>query len=101
MKFDEAVERFYKHCIVKNISPFTLEYYKKTMKFFKDNYPVEYLSEIDIDYVEDMIYQERQKNIRKPTSLNTNLRGLRTFLYFCMDREYMQTFRFQLIKTNP
>ncbi|MCH5212285.1 MAG: tyrosine-type recombinase/integrase [Oscillospiraceae bacterium] len=100
MKYADAAEKFYKHCIVKNLSPLTLEYYRSTLKFFKENYPVEYLSEIDLDYIENVIYQEQQQKARKATTINTHLRGFRVFLYFCMDREYMKPFKFCLMKSD-
>lgn len=99
IKFDEAAEKFYKHCIVKNLTQYSITYYKDSLNFFKTNYPIEYLTEINLDYIENVICSEKEKNTRT-TTLNTRLRGLRVFLYFCMDREYMQSFKFKLLKDD-
>lgn len=97
--FREAEREFIKHCRLKNLSEKTLSYYEETLEVFikytgKDDIK---LKEIDIIFVEDYLLYLKNSGI-KSVSINTRLRGLRVFLYWCMKRGYMNEYKIKLIK---
>lgn len=97
--FREAEREFIKHCRLKNLSENTLSYYEETLEVF-----IKYigkndikLKDIDIIFVEDYLLYLKSLGI-KSVSINTRLRGLRAFLYWCMKRGYMDEYKIKLIK---
>lgn len=101
MSIGDCYEKFERHNKIKNLSPRTiLGYYNNYKMFCNVVSPTDNISIVDIEKVEDYIaylQDERQVN---PTSVNTGLRQLRTFLYFCMDRDYLAKFKITLLKVD-
>ena len=95
----EAVNRFIKHCRVKNLSPQTIKYYTEDCEYFASRSGVDYIDEVNRETFEDFIFQEIE-NGKKVSSLNTRIRGLRVFFNFCAERDYMMGFKFDLLKQD-
>lgn len=49
--------------------------------------------------IEDFKYSEKTRK-SKTTTINAKLRGVRAFLYFCMEEEYIPTFKISLLKED-
>ena len=97
--YEEAQESFHKHCVIKNLSEKTINYYKEDLDFFHSKVPVKYIDEVDQEAFDDFIFQELEAG-KKVTSLNTRIRGLRVFFKFCVEREYMEPIEAKLMKTD-
>lgn len=95
----EATERFIKHCRIRNLSSQTIKYYTEDCNYFAARVAAEYIDEVNHDVLEDFIFQEIE-NGKKVSSLNTRIRGLRVFFNFCAERDYMEGFKFQLLKQD-
>lgn len=95
---DEAIEQFYKSCIVKNLTPSSIKYYKEIigyfLKFSKKDYLQQYTNEDMVDYIVHM----KEKGL-KDTTINIRLRGIKVFFNFCYEQEYIdKPFKINTIK---
>ena len=87
-----------------NLSDRTIRHYDYTMEqfgIFMKNIEEVYCSEIDQDTMEEFIefLKARNPNIRAAT-INSYLRGLRTILYYFMERGYIKQFSVKLLKAD-
>ena len=98
-ELSSAVEEFLRHCRLKNLSPRTIEYYAENLRYFRRISPVQYVEDITRLVVEDFVDHEMTKG-NSTSAVNTRIRGLRVFLNFCADREYMKKLSFPLIKED-
>ena len=96
---ENVIEKFLRHCRLKNLSPRTLEYYEEDLGYFQRSVPVESVREVTREVMEDFIDHEMQKGNRI-TAINTRLRGLRVFFRFCQEREYMGDIGLKLLKED-
>lgn len=101
---DVAAERFSKANQVKNLSPATLKYYDAYVKRFIDflgngETPI---SSIELSTVEDYILSLKASKEKSmcDISVNTALRAVRAFLYYCMRQNWLPRFDIQLIKAD-
>ena len=95
----EAQSAFYKHCRLKNLTEQTLKYYEEDLSYFRSKISVKYADEITQEVFESFLLQELDAG-KKVTSLNSRIRGLRVFFNFCTEREYMEGFKFPLLKED-
>lgn len=95
----EATERFLRHCKTKNLRQETLKYYAEDCKYFALHTEVRFIDEVNAEVFEQFIFQELEAG-KKVASLNTRIRGLRVFFNFCAEREYMEGFKFPLLKED-
>lgn len=95
---NEAYDEFIKYKKILNLAPDSLRYYESNVRAF-----IKFISETKVVYeickndIENYILEQYDKNI-KTVSINTKLRAVRAFLYFCMDKEYMSNFKISLIR---
>ncbi|MCL2568480.1 MAG: tyrosine-type recombinase/integrase [Oscillospiraceae bacterium] len=100
----EAFQIFRRVKVNNNISEKTIIHFDTIMKvlesFYEDVSKV-YCSEITTDTVEEFIefLKERNPKIRA-TSINSYLKDLRTFLYYCMDRGYLKPFKIKRLRED-
>lgn len=93
-----AYNEFIKHKKVLNLAPDTIRYYESNISAFINFFPEnKVIYEVTKSDIENYVLTQYDKNI-KTVSINTKLRALRTFLYFCMDKGYMPQFKIDLIK---
>ena len=84
-----AFEQFQRQNTVKNLSLDTIEFYSsKSRRFFSFLGDTEQrIDTITQEAVEDYIIWMKDNQLRD-TTINTNLRMVRAFLYWCMERRY-------------
>ncbi|AWD65392.1 integrase [Priestia megaterium] len=87
---EEAFEKFFRDCYLRNLRPATVEYYKNEFQAFRRRIDKE-LVECNHKDIEDFILMSKQSI--KITTINTRLRALRSFYNFL--------FKNKLIVKNP
>lgn len=87
---EEAFEKFFRDCYLRNLRPATIEYYKNEFQAFRRRIDKE-LIECHHKDIEDFILMSKQSI--KITTINTRLRALRSFYNFL--------FKSKLIDKNP
>ncbi|MBU8909004.1 tyrosine-type recombinase/integrase [Desertibacillus haloalkaliphilus] len=87
---EEAFEKFFRNCYLKNLRPATIEYYKNEFHGAKKLISKE-LVECSQKDIEELILQS--KKLMKVTTINTRLRALRAF--------YNYLYKDNLIDNNP
>lgn len=96
----EAWKLFIRKKQVNNLSPSTLKTYQRHYDIFTEYINEEYnIDTITVNTIDSFIIHLRNTNI-KPVSINSYLRTIRTFLYWCMENDYLKKFKIQLPKTN-
>ncbi|MDL2257604.1 tyrosine-type recombinase/integrase [Eubacteriales bacterium OttesenSCG-928-K08] len=98
----ESYLRFLQNKRIANVSADTIRYYDGVYKMFSDftgdNFPCDSIAkETVFEFIEHM--KKQNPNIRD-TSINSYLRGVRSFLYFCMEEGLTQSFKISLIKAE-
>jgi integrase/recombinase XerD len=99
---DKAFHEFIQQCKIKNLSPSTIHFYEGHFKRFDQficTQGIAMLQDITKSIVNDYIVQMKE-DLDNPISINTYLRCLRAFLYFCMKLQYIKEFKIELIKTE-
>ena len=97
LTLNQAFEMYLKKCKVRNLSDKTILSYKQINKrFFDFCDPRKRLSTITEDTIDDYVLWLRDEVRIKDVTINTYLRTLRAFLYYCMDCGYMESFKIQL-----
>ncbi|MCM3197048.1 tyrosine-type recombinase/integrase [Priestia megaterium] len=87
---EEAFEKFFRDCYLRNLRPATIEYYKNEFQAFRRRIDKE-LVECNHKDIENFILMSKQSI--KITTINTRLRALRSFYNFL--------FKNKLIDKNP
>ena len=102
LTFDEAFERFIRKCEIKNLTDKSIVSYKQKIKPFKefvDANNIE-LADINGDTVDDFIIWVRKSRDANDISINSYLRTVRAFTYFCMNNGYMAHFKVHIPKAT-
>lgn len=95
MGFDEAFAKFIRKCEIKNLTNKSIISYKQKIRPFKeflDEQEINF-SDVDGDIVDDFIIWVRKAHNANDISVNSYLRTVRAFTYFCMDNGYLQRFK--------
>ena len=99
----ECLDIFIKHCQTKNLSPETIKTYRYEceafIKWYKEEQEKTDIEDITADTLGEYIIFLQEKEISQ-TYIATKLRQLRAFLYFCMDREYLEKFTVTIPKAD-
>lgn len=97
----EAQEAFIKKCRVRNLTENSIRSYEDKLKpFFAFVGAETPVSEISSDTVDDFTLAMREKGNVNDISINSYLRSVRAFLYFCMSKNYMEEFKVSLTKAE-
>ena len=99
IKLSEAFENFIKKKQVSNLSPDTIQFYKRCYNPFKEFFGIDFPC---CDFNEDNFFDylgilKNSKNL-SPITVNTHIRGLRAILYYFMEKEYTPYFKIKLIR---
>ena len=97
----QAFERFQKYNRLKNLSQGSLDFYAaKGRSFFRflgnTEQPIHTITE---EAVEDYIFYMKDQKLHD-TTINTNLRMVRAFLYWCMEKGYLEQFSIKLVRAD-
>ena len=97
----QAFERFQKYNQLKNLSQGTIEFYsskaRRLFVYLEDvEQPIDSITE---ETVEDYIFAMKEEKL-SDTTINTNLRMVRAFLYWCMEKGYLEQFSIKLVRAD-
>ncbi len=93
---ERAIQEFLRNCRLRNLSPRTIEYYEEDLRYFQRNTDIVNADELRRETLENFIGHEIDKGNRI-TAINTRLRGLRVFVNFCAERNYIEGFKYALL----
>ncbi|WP_024832876.1 tyrosine-type recombinase/integrase [Ruminiclostridium josui] len=97
---EQAFEDFIRYCNVKNLAKDSIIFYENCYKSFTRFLPKEsYVSNITLHTIQDYILWQKDKSI-SAIAVNSNLRGVRAFLYYCMKLGYLPKFSIELVKAE-
>lgn len=100
LSVESAYELFIRKCRVKNLSEATITSYNNKVIPFVEFYNGGDISAVTVDTVDaftDMLKKEHNVN---DVSVVSYLRSVRAFLYYCMECNYMTSFKIHLPKCN-
>ena len=101
LSIEEAFDLFIRKCKIKNLTDLSISSYEKKMvhfyEFVDKSDPIESITK---DTVDDYILWLRENTEANDITINSYLRSVRAFLYFCMEDRYIPTFKIQLIKAE-
>lgn len=101
LTIQEAFELFIRKCKIKNLSELSIISYEKKMvpfcKFIDNQSPI---ATITSDTVDEYILWLRENSQANDITINSYLRSLRAFLYYCMECDYIPSFKIVLIKAE-
>jgi integrase/recombinase XerD len=93
---DETIERFIAKKKSNNLTSSTLKYYTDSIHYFIKKTNISTLNQINEDSVIDFINQFDEKV--KTATINSYLRGLKTYVKYLIEQEYIEAFDIQLLK---
>ena len=98
----EVFDEFIDYGIIKNLSAETLKWYEMQYSIFQQYLKNDELdiSEITYQTVTDYILFLRKKGTCNEITVNSYLKGIRTFLYFAMEKDYLEPFTIKIPKAN-
>lgn len=99
----EAFEDFIEHCRIKNLRKETIKLYYAHFTIFKRflNNDEMLISEITSHTIGEFILDLRSDNHNcNEITVNSYLRGIRVFLYYCMDMDYLTQFKIIIPKVD-
>lgn len=101
LSIQEAFDLFIRKCKIKNLTDLSISSYEKKMvHFYEFIDKSEPITAITKDTVDDYILWLRENTEANDITINSYLRSVRAFLYFCMEDRYLPTFKIQLIKAE-
>lgn len=102
LTFDSAFEKFIRKCEIKNLTANSIKSYENKIVPFRNFCDINHIefSEIDKDTIDDFIIWVRKEHDVNDVSVNSYLRTVRAFAYFCMENGYMDNFRVHLPKAD-
>ena len=100
--FNDAFDKFIRKCKVKNLTEKSIKSYEQKIRPFEE-FCTEHkiaLNEITADTVDDFIIWIRNTHTANDISINSYLRTVRAFVYFCMDNAYIEHFKVHIPKAT-
>lgn len=97
--FQEGYKEFIHNCKTRNLREATIKHYDGTISsIYKFISPTTAINKITKNTVDNFVLRCREELDIKDITIHTYLRGLKTILYFFMEKEWMQKFNIPLIK---
>lgn len=98
----ECFEQYISKCVIKNLSTETIKLYQTQFRVFLGTLKDEemLISDITIDDVNSFILFLRKNHTCNDITINSYLRGVRAFLYYAMEEEYMRPFKITIPKVE-
>lgn len=102
LTFDEAFEKFIRKCKVKNLTAKSIKSYEQKIRPFKEFVSEKEItfSDINADTVDDFIVWVRETHNANDITVNSYLRTVRAFAYYCMDNSYLPHFKIHIPKAT-
>lgn len=99
----EAFGDFKKHCEVKNLSPKTIRVYGWQYDSFErclgdEAIPISDIGAKNVDAF--ILHLRSEKHNCNEITVNSYLRGVRAFLYYCMEMGYLESFKIRIPKAT-
>ncbi len=98
----ECFDEYINHCTIKNLSEETIKLYQNQFRVFKGTLDDEekLISDITSTDVDNFILYLRKNHVCNDITINSYLRGVRAFLYFAMEENYLQSFKVTIPKVE-
>ena len=96
IRIECAWEKFKSELIIKGRKAETIEYYEEFLSPFLAYVSVKYCSQLTYDSVQSYTVHLREKYVN-PVTINTHLRAVRAFCYFCGRKNYCVPFAVNLV----
>lgn len=101
LTIQEAFDLFTRKCRIKNLTDLSISSYEKKMvHFYEYINKSESIKTVTKDTVDDYILWLRENTAANDITINSYLRSLRAFLYYCMECDYIPSFKIQLTKAE-
>lgn len=99
---EECFDEYINHCNIKNLSTETIKLYQHQFHIFQSMLDDEdrLISSISITDVNNFILYLRSNHSCNDITINSYLRGVRAFLYYAMDENYLQSFKLTIPKVE-
>lgn len=98
---NEAWELFVRKCKVRNLSESTLKTYQNHFKVLSEFMSCEtYVNDITVDTIDSFIFYIRENCKINDITVNSYLRTIRVFLYYCMECNYMTSFKIKMTRVE-
>ena len=97
---EECFTIYLRKCEVKNISPKTLKVYNTHIKEFIKRSNATLIADVTETTIDDYILYKRSNTTCNAISINSYLRSVRAFLYWCMEQGYLTPFRITIPKAE-
>lgn len=93
--YPDSVLEFLKHCRIKGLSPYTVDFYEKELKqtrraLTEINVPLSDVRKINTEHIEKFIEYQQELG-RATNTINARLRAGRTFFNFCLRKGYVNS----------
>lgn len=99
--YEDAFKYFIRKCKIKNLTENSIRSYeKKIVPFFDFIDKTELVENLNEDIVDDYIVYLKENTDANDITINSYLRTLRAFAYYCMDCEYVDHFKIKMIKAE-
>ena len=99
---ENAIENYLDSCEIRGLSPRTTKNYQKTLDVFfayLKSKNIIYLNDLNIQVIENYI-KFRQEAGLKDTTINFDIRNIRTFVIWCEERELVNHIKIREIKID-
>lgn len=100
LSVEDAYELFIRKCRVKNLSNASITSYQNKVQPFVDYCDGSLISPITIDTIDGFTNLLKTEHHVNDVSVVSYLRSVRAFLYYCMECNYMTTFKIHLPKAQ-
>lgn len=98
----ECFEEYINKCSIKNLTPETIKLYRNQFDVFYRTLDDEdkLIEEVTIKDIERFILLKRQSETCNDITINSYLRGIRAFLYYAMEENFLQSFKITIPKVT-
>jgi integrase/recombinase XerD len=98
---EEAFDLFIRKCKIKNLTDLSISSYEKKMvHFYEFKDKTDLITTVTSDTIDDYILYLRENTQANDITINSYLRSVRAFLYYCMECGYIPNFKIKLIKAE-
>lgn len=98
---EDAFALFIRKCKVKNLTDLSIaSYEKKILPFFEFIGQTSFAREINTDTIDNYILWLRENRNANDITINSYLRAVRAYTYYCIECGYVENFKIRLIKAD-